>query len=424
MATDTSRTTQTIRGNTSLVLSKPATVWQLQEGALAVFSVQLKDGVPHGPRQLLFSCATGESLYSSPPDKANPLGLLVVALTNSRVQEINLSEQSLDRLATFEPGLATWIDKLAGALTTTTPYAQPLDEGSVKLEAGQAIKSKPHAVSWLRVSEGKVNLLGLPKCCLEPGDGWLPVTQHLWLNTETSTSLMCASALSLNGPEEWRNGINLLHRHFFRGQAIHMTEEADRELQRLHKRTLQEAAQAANSLDVLVNALEPSKPHPDTRETPLLTALAALEPELGVQFTAPAEFRQEGEPPFDIAAVAQSSRVRIRNVTLTPDWWQRDCGPLLAYRGDQEHPVALWRVSRGVGLFSRYEMFDPETQQQQPVDQQIADSLLLDAITFTRPLPEKNASSFMRLMRFNLRGNAREWMFLVTLAFWCGCRVV
>ena len=203
MTTNTSNLTQTIRGNTSLVLGKPATVWRLHEGALAVFSARLKDGAPHGPRQYLFSCAAGECLFSTTPDDANPLGLVVVALANSQVEEINLSERSLDRLVAFEPVLETWIDKLAGALSTTTPYAEPIDEGSSDLESGQAIKPKPHTLNWLRVSDGKMNVLGLTNCCLESDDGWLPATQHLWLNSETNTSLMCGSASLSTGQ---RNG--------------------------------------------------------------------------------------------------------------------------------------------------------------------------------------------------------------------------
>ena len=416
MTTNTSNLTQTIRGNTSLVLGKPATVWRLQEGSLAVFGARLKDGVSHGPRQYLFSCAAGECLFSTAPDDANSLGLVVVALANSQVEEINLSERSLDRLVAFEPVLETWIDKLAGALSTTTPYVEPIDEGSSDLESGQAIKPKPHTLNWLRVSDGKMNVLGLTNCCLESDDGWLPATQHLWLNSETNTSLVCGSAFSLNRSEEWLKGINLLHRQFFAGLATHMKEEADREVQRLYNRDLRAAANAANSLDAIVKALEPGESHHETRETPLLTALAALEPELGIEFTAPAEFNQDGETSLNIVEVAKSSRVRIRNVTLAPDWWQQDCGPLLAYRDDQEHPVALYRVARGIGLFPRYEMFDPATQRQQPVDQKIADSLLLDAVTFIRPLPEKNASSFTRMMRFNLRGHGREALLLLALA--------
>ena len=101
-------------------------------------------------------------------------------------------------------------------------------------------------------------------------------------------------------------------------------------------------------------------------------------------------------------AIARASQIRTRQVVLTPGWWKRDGGPLLAYIGDEHRPVALLATSA-----KRYELFDPTFNTRTRVTAQLAATLAPIAYTFYRPLPIL-AQRWRHLIAFGLRGRRRD----------------
>ena len=59
---------------------------------------------------------------------------------------------------------------------------------------------------------------------------------------------------------------------------------------------------------------------------------------------------------IDVIEIARIARLRVRRTLLRGDWWTQDVGPLLAWHGEQRHPVALLR---GAERRRGYPMIDP-----------------------------------------------------------------
>jgi NHLM bacteriocin system ABC transporter ATP-binding protein len=151
-----------------------------------------------------------------------------------------------------------------------------------------------------------------------------------------------------------------------------------------------------------------------------LTALAVLEPYVGATFVALPPRDDGAETDNSLETIASHSRIRFRSVQLKNKWWRRDGGPLLGYRGDERRPVALFRTHGLLGLFGRYELFDPVEKRQIRVNKRAAQSLASDAISFVRPLPANQTNSSYLLLRFAINQVWREGVLVLLIAMLTG----
>ena len=149
--------------------------------------------------------------------------------------------------------------------------------------------------------------------------------------------------------------------------------------------------------------LDPDATAPE-RELPGTGAIHAAARRVGER--AGIEFRELGEAPAEpaayVSALADASGVRSRAVTLSGEWWKRDAGPLLAFRAEDDGPLALLPERGG-----RYVAHDPVTGAESRVDAALAAGLKPYAYTFYRPFPHQPIG-VLDLVRHGLRGQGRE----------------
>jgi len=150
----------------------------------------------------------------------------------------------------------------------------------------------------------------------------------------------------------------------------------------------------AETLDELVTVIQPQKHVWERTQTgssqePLLAAAGAVGRALGITIYPPSQsdaFRSAdcSRLQNSIEAIAQASRVRLRQITLRGQWWKTAAGPVLAYTLSDHCPVALLPMAGG-----GYEMFDPLNQVLSPLDQNSATAIASTAYIFYRPFPEQ-----------------------------------
>ncbi|ELS04354.1 NHLM bacteriocin system ABC transporter, ATP-binding protein [Xenococcus sp. PCC 7305] len=151
------------------------------------------------------------------------------------------------------------------------------------------------------------------------------------------------------------------------------------------------------ALEELASILNPTNPIVQ-EETPLLTTVSALGQALGITIRPPAQ----SEKSDTLESIARASGFRTRRVTLIANWWQKDCGPLLAFRQEDNLPVALLN-NKG----ANYEMLNPLDLTRKAVNRHVATRLQLIAYTFYRPLPDKEIT-FFDILKFSLRGRTSD----------------
>jgi NHLM bacteriocin system ABC transporter ATP-binding protein len=110
-----------------------------------------------------------------------------------------------------------------------------------------------------------------------------------------------------------------------------------------------------------------------------------------------------------VHAVARSSSLYLREVTLPDRWWRRDLGPLVGWRvgDDPERAVAVPLVFRR-GCYHRV---DPDTRASAAVDAATAATYAAEATQVQAPLPP--AARMRHLLRAGLVGAARDLRGLV-----------
>ena len=112
-----------------------------------------------------------------------------------------------------------------------------------------------------------------------------------------------------------------------------------------------------------------------------------------------------------LQAIGDASHVAVRMVALTPDWWKREIAPFVAFRGDDDEPVAVLATPGG-----GYAIVDPRTGSRERVDAGAAKSLPAEVHTLLRPFPDR-ALGVRDLAAFALRGSRVDVLGTLGLGF-------
>jgi ATP-binding cassette subfamily C protein len=98
-----------------------------------------------------------------------------------------------------------------------------------------------------------------------------------------------------------------------------------------------------------------------------------------------------------VTAIAQSARVRTRQVMLKGNWWNEESAAMVGFYDEGKRPVALLPRRRG------YQLYDPLRREKIRVDENLARRLHAFAYVFYRPFAPK-ALNIWDILSFGLKG--------------------
>jgi NHLM bacteriocin system ABC transporter ATP-binding protein len=198
--------------------------------------------------------------------------------------------------------------------------------------------------------------------------------------------------------------------------AVHQARPA-LEAQRLEARRATFGAEMRDSVEALSALLDetvmPIEKPDAQRRAGLLAAFESVTKALNVSFR-PTDAIAQASGPDGAQALAEAAGVRSRRVTLTAGWWRNDSGPMIGFREQDGHAVALMPDGRG-----GYVADDGGDHAAQRMDDKLAESLSPTAFVFYRPLPHKVLTD-LDLLRFGLGGYRHELGMVVLLAGMAG----
>ncbi len=212
-------------------------------------------------------------------------------------------------------------------------------------------------------------------------------------------------------PADWPTALRLYHQEAAAGLAAGIAAAERRDRERLARRRERDIRTAQESFARLSRVIEPGGAPPLATEAgdPLLAACRLVAASIGVDAdTVHSPGHRSGDADGNLKLLAQASRLKCHRVLLRDDWWRRDNGPLVAFRGEGR-PVALLPASP-----ERYDLADPQTGETIPVTAAIAGELLNDAYMFFRPLPDK-AVGGKDIILFALRSCWRRDLLMIVL---------
>ena len=416
-------------GNNPLLLSGSDDAWLLRSGRLDVFAaLPERDGVP-GPRVRLFRAEAGEMLFGL---AAASVGVLAVGAPGSRVVPVPRGQFSeLTRRPEQETALAAALDGWIRGLTAGV-VRRRLPRRAALLEPGAEVRLSEHgaaaagrAVVWARHTQGASYFLGEVGQTLTPGDGPFPLATPAWLAAaEADTVLTAAATGALVGDAALWTLLDRFHTEILACVVRNAAEEERAERGRLRRRRDFERRLFSATLSRLADVVARPEEGADELEAAegrgavleddrLLAACRLVGARQGIAIQPPLEAAERRKRSDPVGDIARASRVRVRRVRLGGDWWRQDNGPLLAFRAEDERPVALLPRSP-----SRYEMADPAGGARTPVTPAVARSLAPFGHSFYRPFPPGPLTPW-GLLGFVVRATRRgDWLsvFLLGLA--------
>lgn len=417
-----------LKGNEPQLLDDPNTVWVVQSGTLALFAVTLAEGMPTGARHYLLTVSSSDSdqresaLFGIAPSLGEKQwGILAVAVEETAIRVISkedFAELIIDTNAEAVALIEGWVHQLGCA------FSEALARAAVPVKPGLAAASKEErsshetqyfsvtegqtfapgrdTISWVKLQQGQARLMGFEELTLSPESDILPLSGSMWLEPVDTVELATVNTSSILDPNRLLQGIAHLHELCLCLVDLLVQQEAIAEQQRFQQKERLNRQVTATALEELASVLYPKEADFLQEGTDLLIAAGAVGRALGITIRPPAKSENLDRVKNPLEAIARASRFRMRRVLLSANWWQKDCGSLLTYMGEENRPVALLSVADG-----QYEIFDPGSGTRTKVDASSAENLASVAYMFYRPLPDKELRAW-DLIKFALSGRTRD----------------
>ncbi|MFN6558585.1 MAG: NHLP bacteriocin export ABC transporter permease/ATPase subunit [Nostoc sp. ChiSLP01] len=401
------------------MLDDPESVWFVKSGYLALFAIAVNNGVPEGTRRYLFSSTPGQAMFAIAPNNiGKQQEILAVSFEETEILKVSITDFNqlfTDANQEVVTLIERWISQLgsilSGITTPTTPTSLP-EIGHFSLVKDQIFQ--PHQISWLQILQGRARWMGFDDLPLTPACGMLPLAANMWLQANNTLEVKSVNTADIEDINILLDGLSQLQIYFLQCINMLQQQEMDAELLRFQARERLESQVMQQTLAELASVL----PQPKSDELnnigfsssldandpdqALLMAAGAVGRALGIKISPPAASEDLSRVQDPVEAIARASRIRVRRVQLRDNWWEKDCGAMLAFRFADKLPVALLPVSD-----THYELYVPGEKTPIPVDVHIAAALAKTAYAFYRPLPDKKLKTF-DLLRFALQGHYKE----------------
>jgi ATP-binding cassette subfamily C protein len=338
------------------------------------------------------------------------VALRAIAPTGTEVVERDHGELPAD---TSERGVLLeqidgWLAKMGANLAGSDVRTDVLIEECEEREIGKDIRlgAARGTVVWVDVLAGTLLYLGRTGGRVAADDLPLALVGHCWavaaepaqVSSQPTTTL---AAQGRGGTRLW-SALDGAGAQFLSLVAEDLVEHRAAEEVRIARKLRISAALFSASLGRIAAVLQPRiATAPEAAADPLYSAARLVAERLQIELRPPTGQMPEGDGGERLDALCRASRVNLRKVGLTTDWYRHDNGPLLGFRAGADQsaePVALLPVGT-----DGYEVVDPESGVRLPVGAREAARLLPTAYMLYRSLPDIPAS-VVSLMRFGVAG--------------------
>ncbi|AFY58608.1 NHLM bacteriocin system ABC transporter, ATP-binding protein [Rivularia sp. PCC 7116] len=358
------------KANQPLLLDDPSVVWMIESGTVALFAVVIQDGIPVSERRYLFSCNPTEALF---------------AIDSTKVKSIVTSNDNNDHPKKY--GI------LAVAIEEAS-LTQILQDDFEALRSNDSTRLIPKSAGkeFIQLAETWIEKFSI-----------FPGVVNASSIFDTSVAYTWDDASVLHTWERVSEKLGHLHRDFLRYFEKLEQDESQEKLAQFQAREQLNRRVTETSLRELASIFKTKSQGFIQEDSELLMAAGAVGRTLGITIRPPVKSEDLNRVKEPIEAIARASRIRMRRVILTPNWWKKDAGPLIGYVGEEKRPVALLPASSG-----NYDIFDPKICKRIPLEKFIENEELEPvAYMFYRSLPEK-ASKAIELIKFAVRGRLKD----------------
>jgi len=380
-------------------------VWIVLSGKVDLF-LSHAFGDSTGARHHLWRIEESNAIFGM-PRLPGPMQMMAVATPGTEIlvaPHVRLRQMVSEGVPEAVVLLERWIENItAAACQTLAPVPATVIQPGYILNTGTLARTivPQKELVWVSHSSGYSRLLGCDDLPLIEGRMCFPVSRFGWLSTLEHSRVRIVSTRTVPKLDPDWHGLRqferLLTDRIARfGKAIESRGQAQ-----IETRLTADAALVRKSMELLSSPLEQRQPivaEDDTCRDPIFLACQVIGRYLFINIRPHPDMRRGRIIADPVAAVARSSNIRVRRVTLDGRWWKGQYGPFLVFREEDKRPLALIPAPRG-----RYNVHDPQTLETHPLTKTMAQSISPSACILYRPFHKKQVR-VLDLLNFGFRG--------------------
>ena len=382
-------------GNLPLELDDPQFVWFIDKGTIDLFLVEHRDGVEQSAKQHLLRADSGRLLPGVAPQAGDTtLSLIAKGLPGTMLRRLPVASLAAIGNAELAEHVDAWLMDVSAMLSRDVLHRPRPD---ALLDSEQARTSRNGTLSAQRSTVWISELppgVGLFMSLVDPAESTgeltvhaIPITPVSWLTLTEEMPFSIRSSEMLAEERLLLPALAHFHAVAFSLERLNrrlaVVDQANLERARANNRRTDEEG-ARRRLFNLYGLLEPGAD--GASDSALFEALRVIGQHEGIDFKWPTR-TDTSDSNAVVRDVLDASRVRGRQVRLDREdrWWVGDSGAMLAFRDDDNQPVAL--LPGGLGHYMEVDSAGRKTR----VTAERAESFRADAWLFYQPLPSTSA---------------------------------
>ena len=406
-------------GNMPVIIDDPQTVWFVDQGTVDLFLVEFKDGTEQAAPQHLLRADAGRLLPGVACNEDDTtLKLLAKGHPGTLLKRLPASKLSRLDPDEFSNQADLWVTSVTDTLCRFAPH-RPRPTALVEPNSARAYSPGTlcvrRGVLWVpQPAEGASLLFDL----IDPaevagsnpaGEAAIPLTPKAWLSLFEEATLSAKTSTTLAKEGGLLPALASFHMAAFALERVNrrlaVVDQANLEHARTKLRHGDETTARRRLFDIYDQSGDQAA---GPESNALMMALRIVGGREGIEFNPPNR-PKSSDIPLRLADVLDASGVRARQVSLNTEdrWWRGESTAILAFRAEDEQPVAL--VPK---LFGGYRQIDPVTKRSSSVSLERARALKKQAWVFYPSLSGANATP-AQLLRIGLKGSGPNLMRLV-----------
>ncbi len=362
-----------VPGNHHIYLNDFSSLWFLETGSVNLFAIDRIEGVAEGVRTFITTIKAPAPLFGFSVEDSQSYEIVAITEQNSKIWRLPLEKikEEIDQDLSL---VNQWILNLAHIYKNEVyqqrhSYIAPNHE--IIVEKNEILKAKramtlheKSEISWLQIESGELQFLNYPSLTIK--EGYFPLTYSAFVKTVVPSKIFAHEKI-----KEWQEALHRFHNVLYiYVNERHQIDKAQSK-QLVEKRLENEALDITHSMTNIVAVLNPQEQKgAHVNKTSLFRACQLVAKQLEIQLTPPETFKTDAPIVEQIKEIVEASSIRYRRVSLKERFWQKDCGPIIAFWGADSKPVALLQTKGG-----GYDIVDPETNERTPLNQKTAADL-------------------------------------------------
>ncbi len=407
--------------NRPVLLDDPDSVWLIESGALDVFLVETEGGAAASGLSNLLRVGEDRVVFGVDSES---FSLVAKGLPGSVIRRLRIDDLLREAAREdFAFQVDAWIRDFAA---TVASGVDPRPRPDLRITAGRsqdglagnAVFAHPGEVVWIERA-GPAHYLGTED--VDSDDTALvPLTSDTWVVLDEASSLQCTSSRSVESGrllEGLRRFHSLALSAELLNRRLQVADSANAQVDRAnyHRR------ERHRSRRLLFSVLDSAVHTSEDQTSDIVTALNAAGRHENINFRWPPATPGETLYERPVHEILRESRVNYRRVRLSANdrWWRGDSGAMLAFRRDDDAPVALLP-----GRLGRYREFDPARNSSRRLNARRSHGFHPEAWSFCHSLPEDEQLTAGDVTRFGFSNTRAICVLLAVAGFLATLQIV